>query len=51
MCAQSVTEMARHDRGPWFVTFAAALWAVDAPFRKLLTFNFSSTAKIGRAHV
>ncbi len=43
--------MTRKERGPWFVTLAAALWAVDAPFRKLLTFNFSSTAIVLMEHI
>lgn len=43
--------MQEKSRGPWIVTFAAALWAVDAPFRKLLTFNFSSTAIVLMEHV
>ena len=34
--------MQQEERGPWFVTAAATLWAIDAPFRKLLTNTFSS---------
>jgi drug/metabolite transporter (DMT)-like permease len=43
--------MQHEERGPWFVTFAAALWAVDAPFRKLLTINFSSTTIVLMEHM
>lgn len=43
--------MRQQDRGPWFVTLAAALWAVDAPFRKLLTIHFSSTTIVLMEHM
>lgn len=43
--------MRQEERGPWFVTIAAALWAADAPFRKLLTINFSSTTIVLMEHL
>jgi len=33
----------RYKFGPWLVSFAALLWAFDAPFRKYLTTQLSST--------
>src|SRR5437763_1971634 len=42
----------RHEKyGPWFVTFAAILWAVDAPFRKFLTLQLSSTTIVLMEHI
>ncbi|HTL39765.1 MAG TPA: DMT family transporter [Methylomirabilota bacterium] len=35
--------MTKKNYGPWFVTFAAVLWSMDAPFRKYLTTQLSST--------
>jgi drug/metabolite transporter (DMT)-like permease len=37
--------------GPWFVTFAAILWAIDAPFRKYLTTQLSSTTIVLMEHI
>lgn len=37
--------------GPWFVTFAAMLWAMDAPFRKFLTGELSSTTIVLMEHI
>ena len=37
--------------GPWLVVIAALLWAVDAPFRKFLTGNLSSTAIVLMEHL
>ncbi len=37
--------------GPWFVTFAAMLWAMDAPFRKFLTTQLSSTTIVLMEHI
>jgi drug/metabolite transporter (DMT)-like permease len=37
--------------GPWFVTFAAILWAMDAPFRKYLTTQLSSTTIVLMEHI
>jgi drug/metabolite transporter (DMT)-like permease len=37
--------------GPILVTFAAMLWAVDAPFRKLLTIELSSPAIVLMEHL
>jgi drug/metabolite transporter (DMT)-like permease len=38
-------------RGPWLVTFAATLWALDAPFRKHLTIDLSSTSIVLMEHL
>jgi drug/metabolite transporter (DMT)-like permease len=43
--------MRQEGSGPWFVTLAAALWAADAPFRKLLTIDLSSTAIVFMEHL
>ena len=43
--------MQTKERGPWFVTIAATLWAADAPFRKLLTIGFSSSAIVLMEHL
>lgn len=37
--------------GPWLVTLAAMLWALDAPFRKLLTADLSSTVIVLLEHL
>ncbi|HWW85168.1 MAG TPA: DMT family transporter [Vicinamibacterales bacterium] len=37
--------------GPWFVTFAAMLWATEAPFRKLLTLRLPSIAIVFMEHL
>src|SRR3989338_966948 len=40
-----------NNMGPWFVTLAAVLWAIDAPFRKFLTTDLSSTAIVLMEHI
>ncbi len=37
--------------GPWLVALAALLWAVDAPFRKFLTQDLSSTTIVFMEHL
>ncbi|MGE0393171.1 MAG: DMT family transporter [Vicinamibacterales bacterium] len=37
--------------GPWLVTLSAMLWALDAPFRKLLTADLSSTVIVLLEHL
>jgi drug/metabolite transporter (DMT)-like permease len=37
--------------GPWLVTLAALLWAIDAPFRKYLTTGLSSTTIVLMEHI
>lgn len=37
--------------GPWLITIAALLWAVDAPFRKFLTGDLSSTTIVFMEHI
>ncbi len=37
--------------GPWLVTVAAMLWAVDAPFRVFLTTQLSSTTIVLMEHI
>jgi drug/metabolite transporter (DMT)-like permease len=37
--------------GPWLVTLSAMLWAIDAPFRKFLTTQLSSTTIVLMEHV
>lgn len=37
--------------GPWLVTLAAVLWAVDAPFRKYLTGDLSSSVIVLMEHI
>jgi len=37
--------------GPWLVVTAALLWAVDAPFRKFLTQDLSSTTIVFMEHI
>jgi drug/metabolite transporter (DMT)-like permease len=43
--------MKKENYGPWFVTFAAILWAMDAPFRKYLTTQLSSTTIVLMEHI
>ncbi|MBX4187116.1 MAG: DMT family transporter [Candidatus Doudnabacteria bacterium] len=43
--------MKKDTLGPWFVTLAALLWAVDAPFRKYLTADLSSTVIVLMEHI
>ncbi|MDP4000887.1 MAG: DMT family transporter [bacterium] len=37
--------------GPWLVVLAAMLWAMDAPFRKFLTEDLSSTTIVFMEHI
>lgn len=37
--------------GPWLVALAAFLWAIDAPFRKFLTGDLSSTTIVFMEHI
>ncbi|MBI4053896.1 MAG: DMT family transporter [Candidatus Doudnabacteria bacterium] len=41
----------RKSFGPWLVAFAALLWAVDAPFRKYLTGELSSSTIVFMEHL
>jgi drug/metabolite transporter (DMT)-like permease len=43
--------MNKEKLGPWFVTLAAVLWAIDAPFRKYLTTELSSTTIVLMEHI
>jgi drug/metabolite transporter (DMT)-like permease len=43
--------MKKETFGPWFVTLAAVLWAMDAPFRKYLTTQLSSTTIVLMEHI
>ena len=43
--------MNQYKAGPWLVALAALLWAVDAPFRKFLTGDLSSTAIVLMEHI
>lgn len=43
--------MNNYKLGPWLVTIAALLWAVDAPFRKFLTTELSSTVIVLMEHI
>lgn len=43
--------MIQKDWGPFLVFFAALLWAVDAPFRKFLTQDLSSTTIVLMEHL
>lgn len=43
--------MKEKNYGPWLVTFAAILWAMDAPFRKYLTTQLSSTTIVLMEHM
>ncbi len=46
-----VKHMKQEKFGPYFVTFAAILWAMDAPFRKYLTTQLSSTTIVLMEHI
>ncbi len=37
--------------GPWLIVVAALMWAVDAPFRKFLTQDLSSTTIVFMEHI
>src|SRR3989344_8096339 len=43
--------MNKNFAGPWLVVAAALLWAVDAPFRKYLTDDLSSTTIVFMEHL
>lgn len=43
--------MNQYRLGPWLVVIAALLWAVDAPFRKFLTQDLSSTTIVLMEHI
>lgn len=43
--------MNRYRTGPWLIVAAALLWAVDAPFRKFLTGELTSTTIVFMEHV
>jgi drug/metabolite transporter (DMT)-like permease len=43
--------MSKIKSGPWLIVLAASLWAVDAPFRKFLTEDLSSTAIVLMEHL
>lgn len=43
--------MNQYKFAPWLVAMAALLWAVDAPFRKFLTEDLSSTAIVLMEHL
>src|SRR3990167_4687802 len=43
--------MSPYKSGPWLVVIAALLWAVDAPFRKFLTQDLSSTTIVLMEHI
>ena len=43
--------MNQYKLGPWLVALAALLWAVDAPFRKFLTQDLSSTTIVFMEHL
>ena len=43
--------MKKTTMGPWLVTMAAILWAMDAPFRKYLTTQLSSTTIVLMEHI
>ncbi|MBX4191289.1 MAG: DMT family transporter [Candidatus Doudnabacteria bacterium] len=43
--------MKKYMVGPWLVTLAALLWAIDAPFRKYLTTDLSSTTIVLMEHI
>ncbi|MDP3993494.1 MAG: DMT family transporter [bacterium] len=43
--------MNQYKTGPWLVVIAALLWAVDAPFRKFLTQDLSSTTIVFMEHI
>jgi len=41
----------KRNYGPWLVAFAAMLWTIDAPFRKFLTTELSSTSIVLMEHI
>ena len=43
--------MDQNKLGPWLVTIAALLWAMDAPFRKFLTGDLSSSTIVFMEHL
>ena len=43
--------MNNYRTGPWLVALAALLWAIDAPFRKYLTADLSSTTIVFMEHL
>ncbi|MBI3231879.1 MAG: DMT family transporter [Candidatus Doudnabacteria bacterium] len=43
--------MDQNKLGPWLIAAAAVLWAIDAPFRKFLTGNLSSTTIVFMEHI
>lgn len=43
--------MDKYKLGPWLIVVAAMLWAVDAPFRKFLTGDLSSTTIVLMEHI
>lgn len=43
--------MNAYKTGPWLVVVAALLWAIDAPFRKFLTQDLSSTTIVMMEHI
>src|SRR3989338_32018 len=43
--------MDKYRLGPWLIVLAALLWAVDAPFRKFLTTELSSTNIVFMEHI
>ncbi|HAO81383.1 MAG: Drug/metabolite transporter [Parcubacteria group bacterium GW2011_GWD2_43_10] len=43
--------MNNYRTGPWLVALAAFLWAIDAPFRKYLTADLSSTTIVFMEHI
>ncbi|MBI2607814.1 MAG: DMT family transporter [Candidatus Doudnabacteria bacterium] len=43
--------MEKYKLGPWLIVIAAMLWAIDAPFRKFLTVDLSSTTIVFMEHV
>lgn len=45
------TSMNTSKTGPWLVALAALLWAIDAPFRKYLTLDLSSTTIVFMEHL
>ncbi|HLD86097.1 MAG TPA: DMT family transporter, partial [Patescibacteria group bacterium] len=43
--------MNNYRTGPWLVALASLLWAIDAPFRKYLTGELSSTTIVFMEHL
>jgi len=41
----------KRNYGPWLVAFSAMLWTIDAPFRKFLTTELSSTSIVLMEHI